>query len=123
MLPNKNSNISVNIINGLPYIKINYKFDGRISSMKKGSKYLDNSVLQRISDSCNTYLESVIKNFLYRTSKNFNSDIIEFGRYAQSNFLTIKDFDNYLWEEKYKDSFFSVEVNTKIRSSFLLTET
>ena len=123
MIPNNNSNITIDIINGSPYIKVNYKFDGRIYSMKKNSKYLDNSTLESLSDSCNTYLESVIKNFLYKTSKNFNSDITEFGLFAQSNFLTIKEFENYSWNEKYKDSFFDVTVNTKIRSSFLLTET
>ena len=123
MLPNNNSNISVNIINGTPYIKIDYKFDGRIHSMKKNSNYLDNSVLQKISDSCNSYLESAIKSFLYKTSKNYNTDIAEFGRFAQPDFLTLKEFEAYSWEEKYKDSFFNVKVNSEIRSSFLLTET
>ena len=123
MLPSSNSNITVNIINGSPYIKVSYKFDGRISSMKEKSKYLDNSVLQRISDSCNAYLESAIKKCFYKTSKSFNSDIVEFGSYSLSNFLTIKEFEDYLWEEKYKDSFFDVKVNTEIHSSFLLTET
>ena len=50
------------------------------------------------------------------------SDINSFGKAAQSKFLTTKDFNNYNWNEKYKDSFFDVEIDSSIRSSFLITE-
>ena len=36
---------------------------------------------------------------------------------------TTKDFEDYNWEEKYRDSFFDINVDTSVKSSLLLTDT
>ena len=76
----------------------------------------------QISNCCNSYLESILTEYLYKTSKSLSSDINGFGKTARSNFLTLDEFYDYNWSEKYKDSFFKVTVNSSIRSSSLLTE-
>lgn len=115
--------IDVKIVNGSPYITINCKFTGRIYSMQQDSKYLEPEVLSRISQSCNSYLQDIMSNYLYKTSKEFKSDINAFSNLAKSKFLKIKDFENYSWATKYVDSNFKVTVDTDIKSSFLLSET
>ena len=112
----------VEIVNGSPYITIDCNFTGRIYSMENDSEYLDPKLLEQISNSCNSYLKSVLTNYLYKTSKNLQSDINGFGKSAHKHFATTSDFDNYKWNEKYKDAFFNVNVNSSIKSSFLLTE-
>lgn len=123
LTPIINTNVDVDIINWAPYIKVSYSFTGRIYSMKQNSNYLEDDVLEKISQSCSSYLKTIFSNYLYKTAKDLNSDINAFGKNARSNFLTLQEFEDYNWLEHYSDSFFDVSVNVSIRSSYLLTET
>lgn len=113
----------VNIVNGTPYIKINTTLSGNVVSSTSDSKYLSNDVLEELSKYADSYLESMISSYLYKTSKDLKSDVTGFGKYAYCKFLTCSELKDYNWSEKYKDSFFDVKVNTTIKSSHLLTET
>ena len=64
-----------------------------------------------------------IHTYLYKVSKEFNSDIDGFGKYAVKNFLTWDDWINYNWLDNYKNSFFEVNVNTDVKSGYILMET
>lgn len=123
LTPNKKTKIDVNIVNGSPYIKIKADYSGRIRSIVSDSNYLNSQILDNISSSCNSYLESLFSNYLYKTSKELKSDINGIGKYALSKFLTTSDFDNYNWLENYKNAFFDIDINTSIESGLLLTET
>ena len=121
--PMHQNKVSVNLSNGSPYIKIKTAYTARIYSMNSDAEYLDNYVLDNISESCNSYLESIFSDYLYKTSTQFKSDINGFGKYALSKFWTSEDFYNYNWNENYKNAIFDVDVETKVESSILLTET
>jgi len=123
LTPTSNAIIDIKIVNGSPYIRIKYHFTGKVSSMQENSDYLKPSILSKISDSCDKYLQSIFSSYLYRTAKEFNSDIHGFGRFAKKLFLTSKDYRDYNWTQRYKDSFFDISVNASVRSGFLLTET
>ncbi|MEE0865706.1 MAG: Ger(x)C family spore germination protein [Clostridia bacterium] len=123
MTPSNNATIKVNTSNQTPYIKINCKYTGRIYSMTQNSKYLSPEVLDSISKSCDSYLESLFTNYLYKTSKEFNSDINSVGDYALKNFFTTKEFEDYSWLENYKNAFFKVNVDSSVKSGMLITET
>ena len=115
--------IKVDIINGSPYIKINGKFSGRILSADENNNYLNSDLLNSVSNSTNDYLKSKLLSYLYKTSKNFKSDINNFGNYALSSFLTTKDFEKFNWKENYKNAVFEVSIDSDIKSSLLLTKT
>ena len=121
VFPKKN-NINVKIINGSPYIEYEGKFMARIHSIDKDSKYLDPENLDKISESVNQYLTSILTDYLYKTSIDFNSDINGFGKFSLSNFLTISEFKKFNWKSCYKDSIFKVKIDTEIDSSILITE-
>lgn len=123
MYPSNSPKIKVSIVNGSPYITIDSKFTGRIYSMKDGSKYLDTSVLDSISEEANRYLEENMTNYLYKTSATLKSDINGFGKYCLSNFLTIPEFEKYDWNNSYANSTFKVSINCEIESGFVITET
>ncbi len=120
--PLSSPKINVDILNGTPYITIDCKFTGKIYSMENNSDYLSDEILNKISASCNSYLESILTEYLYKTSKALNSDINAFGKIAKHNFFTLNEFYDYNWNHKYRDSFFKVTVDSSIRSSSLLTE-
>ena len=115
--------IKVNIIKNTPYVTVDFKFTGRIYSMREDLKYLDSSVLDKISESANQYLETILTNYLYKTSTEFKSDINDIGKYCLSNFLTIQEFEKFDWNNTYSSSAFNVLVDTEIQSGFLVTET
>lgn len=123
LTPISNTTVDVKIVNGSPYIKLNYRFSGKIESASENINYSDNNFLNEVSSACNNYLESIFSDYLYKTAKTFKSDINGFGQEAKRNFLTLNDFEDYNWEEKYRDSFFDINVDTSIKSSLLLTNT
>ena len=120
--PLSDPDVQVEIFNGTPYISLDCRFTGRIYSMEDNADYLDASLLEQISNSCNSYLEAILTEYLYKTSKSLQSDINGFGKIARKNFFTLNQFYDYNWNENYKDSFFNVRINSSIRSSSLLTE-
>lgn len=123
LYPNTSTNSQVELVNGTPYITVSTKLKGRIYSMKRDSKYLDSAVLDKISEQVNTYLESAISAYLYRTAKELKSDINGFGKKALMLFTTTQEFNDYDWLNAYENSFFTVKVDTNVQSGFLLTET
>ena len=120
LVPSKDSKIKVDIINGSPYIKVDFSFTGRIYSMTEDFDFLDNTFLENISKSCNSYLKTTFTNYYYKTSKELNSDINGFGKFVLKHFSTITDFNDYNWNDNYKNSFFDVNVDTNVKSGFLL---
>lgn len=123
LTPNKTNKIDVSFVNGAPYIKLKFEFSGKIYSMKKDSQYLNQDILNAISTSCNNYLESQFSSYLYKTSTIFESDINSIGLYALSKFNTTTEFNDYDWLNNYKNSTFSIDIETVIDSGFLLTQT
>lgn len=123
LFPAKDTKGNVDIINGTPYITVNCKFNGRIYSMKKDAEYLDNTVLDEISKTASKYMELQISNYLYKTSKDFKTDINGFAKYVLRKFNTLTEFERYNWLENYENSFFTVNSDICVKSGFLLTET
>ncbi len=123
LFPAKDTKGNVDIINGTPYITVDCKFNGRIYSMKKDSRYLDNTVLDEISKTASKYIELQISNYLYKTSKDFKADINGFAKYVLRKFTTLDEFERYNWIQNYENSFFTVNSDVCIKSGFLLTET
>ena len=123
LFPNGSTKKNVDIVNGSPYIYVNCKFSGRIYSMKKDSSYLNDSVLNEISETASKYMELQMKNYLYRTSKDFKSDVNGFAKSVLRKFVTLYDFEKYNWLANYENAFFSVNCDVSIKSGFLLTET
>ena len=123
LIPDKKTKITVNIVNGTPYIKIRCKFKAKVYSMSDNTNYLSKEVLDNLSISCDKYLENQLYSYLYKTSVEFNSDINSFGKYSFYRFSTTKEFENFNWLGNYKNSVFDVNVETIIDSGNLLIKT
>lgn len=121
--PYKPPNIKIDTSSASPYVHVKAKLSGRIYSMSKNSRYLEPRILDTISESCNSYLESAISNVFYKTSIDFNSDVMGIGKCAFSNFLTTQDFDNYNWLNNYQHAFFDIDIDSSVKSGMLITET
>ena len=110
----------VEIKNGMPFITCNISLSARVLSSTKTSNYLSKENSLALEYATNSYLNANITDFLYKTSKELKSDFIGFGRNAVRSFKTMDDWKNYDWLNKYQNSEFNVNVNTTVKSSYLL---
>lgn len=113
------TDISVKLVNGSPYISCNMEVSANILSLSSDSDYATLEKLQTITNYANSYLESHIEDYLYKTSTDFKTDIVGFGRHLLSEFSTIKEWNNINWSDNYMNSFFDTSVNTTIVNSSL----
>ncbi len=114
---------TVKIVNGTPYISCRVNLTTRLLSSSTSSNYLTDENKKVLEDYADSYFKAHINDYLYKTSKEFKSDICKFGKYAVSKFLSMDKWKNYDWENKYENSFFTIAVDTKIKSSYLIKET
>lgn len=118
----KNTNKKVYLENGTPYIECNIHLTSRILSMDETSENLNKENVKKLEDYTNKYLENNISNYLYKTSKEYKTDIDGFGNYARKYFTFWNDWQNYNWLNNYQNAFFKVTVYSNIKSSYLLME-
>lgn len=115
--------IKTDIINGSPYIRVNVRMNARLSSISNVTQKMTQNRIDALEDSASHYLQTQISNYLYKTAKEFHSDIAGTGRFALKHFKTSLDFSDYDWLERYQDAFFEVSSKVSIESGFLLTGT
>jgi len=119
---NKKTINDVNLVNNSPYIKCNIHLDGSITSINLNSDYSKIDHLSTIEEYVESYINSHISSFLYKTAKYFKSDIMGFGQEIIPNYLTLNDWKNIKWTSLYKNSFFKVDVNVTIKSGSLFVK-
>lgn len=113
----------VKFVNGSPYVSSKIKLKIKIISTTQEASISDANYFRPehvdlIEEACNTYLQKVISEYLYKTSKEYNSDIDGFGKYAVKYFSTLQDWDNYNWLDNYENSTFNVSVESTVKSGY-----
>ncbi len=114
----KDAKINLEFINGTPYISIEVFLEGFGLSLDDATNYDSSVDLNTINDYTEEYLKVQLENYLYKTSKEFHSDISGFGKYALSKYLTWDEWINSNWLENYKNAFFDVKVNMYVNSGY-----
>lgn len=119
----KKTNSQVYFENGNPYITVDVYLIAQGLSMNDNLDYDSVSQIHDIEVSSASYISKQITNYLYKTSKEFESDICEFGNYALKKYLTIDDWYASDWLNNYKNSTFDVNVHLKLKSGNLFDKT
>ncbi len=117
------SSIDVDTSGENPIINIKINLRAKTLTGQDKLDYSDTKTLRQLNSSLKDYLSSQITNYLYKTSREYKSDINQFYRVARRKFTTITDFENYNWEQKYENAEFNVEINSDIISSLLIQNT
>lgn len=118
----KDTEIKIDIINGSPFILLEIYPEGTIRSSGSIFNYIDENNIKKVETATSTYLEKILKDYLYTITKKYNSDIVGFKGIYQSSFLTKENFDKIHWDEIFQDSYFQINLNTKINSSNLFNK-
>ena len=118
----KNTEIKIDVINNSPLIYITVYPEGTIRSSGSIFNYIDNNNITSVEYATTNYLEKILKDYLYTISKKYNSDIVGFKGIYQSTFPTKDKFDKIHWDEIFQDSYFKINLKTKINSSNLFNK-
>lgn len=116
------TNIDVSIINNTPYIKIKTSILGKVKSATNDFDYSSLESISIIENSLNKYLSSILNTYVYKISREFNSDICYLGENLIMKYPTLEEFEKVHWDEVFKDSVFDITVDSKINSSYLFNQ-
>lgn len=119
---NKKTKNKVSFVNDFPFIESNVSLIGTLLSMDDTVDLTNPDALETLNSYVNTFFEDAITSYLYKTSKEYKSDIADFGRYALPKYLTWKDWTESDWLNNYENAFFKVSVDTKIQGGYLFTK-
>lgn len=108
----------INLDGENPKIEILLNLEGDFTSVPNDFHVEKN--INEFEEETSYYIQQSIIKFLRKTTDEFDSDIVGFGVFAKKFFFTYDNFDNYRWNEKYKDSEFDVKVNFEIRKTGLI---
>ena len=123
LFPRQNTKINVTIEDNSPHITINLNLHADIMTLDKDVEYTTDEVLTKISNATKDYLTEQFNNYLKKVSKEYESDIDNFCTKATANFLTLSDWENFNWNENFKNSKFDVNINVNVLSTMLVTKT
>lgn len=107
--------ISVNTKSSEPKINITLFTEGQLIS--ESAENPIETDIKAAEELIEEEITNAVYEFLVKIQKNFGTDIVGFGQYAKSNFLTNADYDAYDWRTKYKNAAFNVSVNFSMKNT------
>lgn len=115
--------IKVDTKNDKPRIDITIPLNIIILDTPAGEyNYLDNNYISEIKKEVTEILDKRMKDYINKTQNEFDADINEFYKYCRKNFFTVKEYESYNFEEKYKDAKVNVKLNISFNDSGLNIE-
>ncbi|MBO4816128.1 MAG: Ger(x)C family spore germination C-terminal domain-containing protein [Clostridia bacterium] len=118
----KDPKISVQLINGTPFISCSITLSADILSLDANSNYSNKEALDLISTYANSYLEKALSSYLYKMSKEYHSDIDDYGKYVIKNYKTWNDWIESDWLANFENAFFTIHVDTNVQNGQLYTK-
>ena len=118
----KKTKNSLKFVNNCPYITCDISINGNVLSLEEGLDYSNAEVVKTLEEYTNSYIKENILSYLYKTAKEYKTDIASFGRLGLKDYLTWQDWVDSNWASNYQNSFFSVNVNSTIQSGQLFTK-
>lgn len=123
IFPRKNTIVKVSFENDTPNISIDVKLDADIMTLDKDINYEAEEVLSKISEATKNYLTTQFNDYLNKVTKEYDVDIDEFSLKAPAHFLTISEWENFSWDEKFKNTKFDVNIDINVLSTISVSKT
>ena len=112
----------IDISNDIPIINIEFNLTAEVINVLDNQNLSYDQTLEKLDIALKDYLTEEFKSYLYKTSREYKSDINEFYRFAKRHFLTNSDFTNYNWSTKYENAEFNVKFNEDIISTLIIRQ-
>lgn len=115
----KNCNIDVEIINETPFISMDFFTGASIKTSGENFDYTSTENIKIVEEHAKKQLENLISNYLYKLSKEYDSDIFNFQSIYSKKCLTNQELEKVHFDKVYKDSFFDINVDVEVSSTHL----
>ena len=112
----------IDVSNDNPIINIKFNLTAEVINVLNNEHLPYDKTLEKLNSGLKDYLTAEFKSYLYKTSREYKSDINEFYKIAKRKFLTNSDFSNYDWARKYENAEFNVEFNKDIISTLIIRQ-
>lgn len=119
---NKKSNIDVSMINNTPFITCKAYIHANIKTSGKNFDYTKMENIETVNYYATRHLENIISNYLYKISKEYDTDVLGFQKKLSKKCLTNSELENYQFNKVFKDSYFKVKVDLKVESTYLFSK-
>ncbi len=116
----KRPKVSVDIEGERPKIKVNIYLEADLRTLNEG--YVIEMDIDDFEEQVTAEIKTATEKFLYKTAREYNSDIIGFGSHIKSKFKTFDEFSAYGWQERYPLAEFDIDVEFRIRRSGLINK-
>ena len=123
LFPSKKTKINLNIVNDIPHISLQLSLNADIMTLDTDVNYEANNVLSKISEATEQYLKTQFNDYLNKVTKQYNVDIDDFCLKGPAHFSTISEWENFNWDEKFKNTEFDVNIDINVLSTILITKT
>jgi len=112
---NRNPVHQVEIRDGKPEISVKVFLEADIAAIGETLDYQAPENVHVLEKRCENIIRKGIMELLYKTSKEYGSDIFGFGNIAAKKYLTWSEWEKSDWLSNYKNATFNVDVNLVIR--------
>lgn len=112
----------IDVSNDSPIINIKFNLTAEVINVLNNEHLPYDKTLEKLNSGLKDYLTAEFKSYLYKTSREYKSDINEFYKIAKRKFLTNSDFSNYDWARKYENAEFNIEFNKDIISALIIRQ-
>lgn len=118
----KHPTITSKIENGVAHIHVVLDIEGNMYAVRSNVNYPDPSLLPLAQNALKEYLQRLANETIKKCQYEYKSDIFGFGNYVVTNFLTIQEWRQYDWLNKFPDAKITTEVNVNIARPGLLNK-
>lgn len=110
----KRPQIKLNMVDGIPHIDITVLLDARLLYSGDNIDYLQGEQKKDLQNKLEKEFKNIITTYLEKTSKEFKSDIVGFGKILKGNYLTIEELEKIDWLNIYENSIFNLKVKFNV---------
>lgn len=112
----------VEMVGDKPKLCAKVFLESDILSIQSGVNYESMDNIGKLEGAVEQFIKDGIVRYLDKSTKEFGTDTNGFGKEAKGKFLTWKQWEQFDWLSKYKESTYDVEVDVKIRRPGLITK-
>lgn len=116
----KKPKVSVDIDGERPKIKVNIYLEADLRTLNEG--YVIEMDIDDFEEQVTAQIKDAAEKFLYKTAREYQSDIVGFGSYIKRHFKTFDEFEAYGWQSIYPDAEFEADVEFRVRRSGLINK-
>lgn len=118
----KRPKIKIKTHNNKPRVNIDITLNGEYVYFESDVDYNKKNKNAILVNYLENNISQEIQKLLNKTSKEWESDICLFSKYARKNFLTWQEWEKYKWNEKYKTIQFDINVHMNIKMTGMIKQ-